>query len=128
MRKVGLLKAEELDLTTSVQLFEDGLRTAERAGSYEWWYFDSKYPDGSEHIASCELVRLALPRRVFTLSQVRYIADRLAWLYDNRNLIGGLRFVEEPSVMRFFIGRLEPTSDWQEKLVAKFKEDFGESL
>ena len=89
---------------------------------------EERNPDGSEHIASCELVRLALPRRVFTLSQVRYIADRLAWLYDNRHLIGGLRFTEEPSVMRFFIGRLEPTSDWQEKLVAKFKEDFGESL
>ena len=89
---------------------------------------EEKNPDGSEHIASCELVRLALPRRVFTLSQVRFIADRLAWLYENRELIGGLRFVEEPSVMRFFIGRLEPTSDWQEKLVAKFKEDFGDSL
>ena len=89
---------------------------------------EEKNPDGSEHIASCELVRLALPRRVFTLSQIRYIADRLAWLYDNRHLIGGLRFTEEPKVMRFFIGRLEPTSDWQEKLVAKFKEDFGDSL
>ena len=89
---------------------------------------EERNPDGSEYIASCELVRLALPRRVFTLSQVRYIADRLAWLYDNRHLIGGLRFTEEPSVIRFFIGRLEPTSDWQEKLVAKFKEDFGESL
>ena len=89
---------------------------------------EERNADGSEHIASCELVRLALPRRVFTLSQVRYIADRIAWLYDNRHLIGGLRFTEEPSVMRFFIGRLEPTSDWQEKLVAKFKEDFGDSL
>ena len=89
---------------------------------------EERNKDGSEHIASCELVRLALPRRVFTLSQVRYIADRIAWLYDNRHLIGGLRFTEEPSVMRFFIGRLEPTSDWQEKLVAKFKEDFGDSL
>ena len=89
---------------------------------------EEKNPDGSEHIASCELVRLALPRRVFTLSQIRFIADRLAWLYENRHLIGGLRFTEEPSVMRFFIGRLEATSDWQEKLVTKFKEDFGESL
>ena len=89
---------------------------------------EEKNPDGTEHIASCELVRLALPRRVFTLSQVRYIADRIAWLYDNRHLIGGLRFTEEPEVMRFFIGRLEPVSDWQEKLVAKFKEDFKESL
>jgi len=89
---------------------------------------EERNPDGSEHIASCELVRLALPRRVFTLSQIRFISDRLAWLYDNRHLIGGLRFVEEPSVMRFFIGRLEPIGDWQEKLVAKFKEDFGDSL
>ena len=89
---------------------------------------EEKNADGSEHIASCELVRLALPRRVFTLSQVRYIADRICWLYDNRHLIGGLRFTEEPKVMRFFIGRLEAVNDWQEKLVAKFKEDFGESL
>ena len=89
---------------------------------------EEKNPDGTEHIAACELVRLALPRRVFTLSQVRFAADRIAWLYENRHLIGGLRFVEEPSVMRFFIGRLEAIGDWQEKLVKKFKEDFGESL
>jgi len=36
--------------------------------------------------------------------------------------------VEEPEVLRFFYGRLAPTSDWQEKLVAKFREDFGDSL
>ena len=89
---------------------------------------ETRNPDGSEHIAECELVRLALPRRVFTLSQVRFIADRIAWLYENRNLIGGLKFTEEPDVMRFFIGRLAPVNDWQEKLVAKFKEDFGDSL
>ena len=89
---------------------------------------EEKNPDGSEHIAACELVRLALPRRVFTLSQIRFVADRIAWLYENRHLIGGLKFVEEPSVMRFFIGRLEPIGNWQEELVKKFKEDFGESL
>ena len=89
---------------------------------------EEKNPDGSEHIAACELVRLALPRRVFTLSQIRFAADRIAWLYENRHLIGGLKFVEEPSVMRFFIGRLAPIGNWQEELVKKFKEDFGESL
>ena len=89
---------------------------------------EEKNHDGTEHIASCELARIALPRRVFTLSQVRYIADRICWLYDNRHLIGGLRFTEEPSVMRFFIGRFEAVDDWQEKLVAKFKEDFKDSL
>ncbi len=89
---------------------------------------EERNPDGSEHIASCELVRLAVPRRVFTLSQVKYVADRIAWLYDNRHLIGGLKFVEEPSVMRFFIGRLEEIGDWQEKLLEKFKADFKDSL
>jgi tryptophanase len=72
-----------------------------------------------------ELVRLALPRRVFTLSQITFIADRLNWLFENRHLIGGLHFVEEPKVMRFFIGRLEENGDWQERLRAKFVEDFG---
>lgn len=47
MAKVRLFKPEELGLTKQVQLFEDGLRTEEKSGSYEWWYFDSKYPDGS---------------------------------------------------------------------------------
>ena len=47
MAKVRLLAPEELGLTENIQLFEDGIRTKEAAGSYEWWYFDSKYADGS---------------------------------------------------------------------------------
>lgn len=84
--------------------------------------------DGNETFAHMELLRLALPRRVFTLSQVNYAIDRIAWLYENRNLIGGLEFVEEPSVLRFFFGKLTTKGDWPEKLVAKFREDFGTSL
>jgi tyrosine phenol-lyase len=83
---------------------------------------------GNETYADMELLRLAVPRRVFTLSQIKYVEDRLTWLYENRNLIGGLKFNYEPPVLRFFMGKLEPTSDWPQKLVAKFKEDFGESL
>jgi len=83
---------------------------------------------GNETYADMELLRLAVPRRVFTLSQVKYVEDRLNWLFENRALIGGLRFVYEPPVLRFFMGGLEPTSDWPQKLMAKFKEDFGESL
>ena len=83
---------------------------------------------GNETFADMELVRLAIPRRVFTLSQIKYVEDRMTWLYENRKLIGGLRFVYEPPVLRFFMGGLEPVSDWPEKLIAKFKEDFGESL
>lgn len=84
--------------------------------------------EGNETYADMELLRLAVPRRVFTLSQIKYVEDRMKWLYDNRLLIGGLKFVYEPPVLRFFMGGLEPTSDWPQKLMAKFKEDFGESL
>jgi tryptophanase len=38
-------------------------------------------------------MRLAFPRRVFTLSQVEYAIDRLNWLFHNRKLVGGIRFV-----------------------------------
>lgn len=89
---------------------------------------EEREADGSDHLAAVELLRLALPRRVFTLSQVKYTIDRIAWLYDNRELIGGLEFYEEPKVLRFFFGKLKPTSNWQEKLVEKFKQDFGDSL
>ena len=84
--------------------------------------------NGVEILADVELLRLALPRRVFTLSQVKYVLDRLIWLYQNRELIGGLRFTYEPKVLRFFMGTLEPTTDWPSKIVEKFKKDFGESL
>jgi tryptophanase len=84
--------------------------------------------NGNEPVADMELLRLAVPRRVFTLSQIKYVIDRMTWLHDNRKLIGGLKFVYEPPVLRFFMGGLEPVSDWPQKLVAKFKEDFGDSL
>ncbi len=47
MSEVRLLKPQDMGLTDEVQKFEDGIRTEPRSGSYEWWYFDSKYPDGS---------------------------------------------------------------------------------
>jgi tryptophanase len=84
--------------------------------------------NGNDVLSDMELLRMAFPRRVFTLSQTMFLIDRLHWLYENRELVGGLRFTEEPPVLRFFLGRLEPTSDWTTKLIAKYKGDFGDSL
>lgn len=84
--------------------------------------------NGNDLLADVELLRLAFPRRVFTLSQTKFIIDRVKWLYDNRDLVGGLEWVEEPPMLRFFMGRLKPVSNWTEKLIAKFKADFGDSL
>ena len=84
--------------------------------------------NGKDVLADVELLRLAFPRRVFTLSQIKYLEDRIQWLYDNRELVGGLEWTEEPPVLRFFVGKLKPIGDWVDKLVAKFQKDFGESL
>ena len=96
-----------------------GIRGMERGTLSE-----ERNPDGSERIAAVEMVRLAFPRRVFTLSQTEYVIDRVKWLYDHRHLIGGLRFVHEPKSLRFFTGRLEPIGDWPEKLIEAYKADF----
>ncbi len=96
-----------------------GIRGMERGTLSE-----ERNPDGSERIAAVEMVRLAFPRRVFTLSQTEYVIDRVKWLYDHRHLIGGLRFVHEPKSLRFFTGRLEPIGDWPERLIAAYKADF----
>ena len=98
-----------------------GIRGMERGTLSE-----ERNPDGSERIASVEMVRLAFPRRVFTLSQTEYVIDRVKWLYDHRELIGGLRFVREPKTLRFFTGKLEPVSDWPERLIEAYTKDFGE--
>ena len=83
---------------------------------------------GNEVYSNMELLRLAMPRRVFTLSQLKYAVDRIYWLYQNRELVGGLSFVEEPKMLRFFFGKLATTSPWQHVLMEKFKADLGSNL
>ena len=89
---------------------------------------EQRESDGTERLSEMELLRLAMPRRVFTLSQVEYAIDRISWLYEHREMVGGLTFVEEPATLRFFFGRLAPIGDWQEKLAEQFRKDLGDSL
>jgi tryptophanase len=81
--------------------------------------------EGNDVPSDLELVRLAVPRRVYTMSHYQYAADRLRWLYDRRRLIGGLRFIEEPPVLRFFAGRMEAIGDWGARLAEEFEREFG---
>ena len=84
--------------------------------------------NGVEPLANMELLRLALPRRVFTVSHIMFVVDRLEWLFKNRELIGGLEWSEEPNILRFFFGKLKAKGNWPEKLLEKFEQDFGDSL
>jgi len=81
--------------------------------------------DGNDVPADMELLRLAVPRRVFTMSHFQYAADRLKWLHEHRKMIGGLEFYEEPPVLRFFGGKMKPKGDWGTALAEKFAADFG---
>jgi len=85
-----------------------------------------RLPDGREILADLELVRLAVPRRTYLESHIRYVVDRLSWLYKNRELIGGLEWVYEPRVLRFFLGRLSDKGDWGQRLFDRYKEELGE--
>ena len=84
--------------------------------------------NGNEVYADLELARLAVPRRVYTLSHIEYMVDRLGWLYKHRELVKGLKFVQEPKVLRFFFGKLDVLDNWAAKLGKAFEADFGPDL
>jgi tryptophanase len=58
--------------------------------------------------ASMDLVRLAIPRRVYTQSHIDYVAEAVGYLYEMRSRIGGMRIVHEPPALRHFTCRFEP--------------------
>lgn len=83
---------------------------------------------GNDVPSDIELARMAVPRRVYNMSHIDYVVDRLHWLHEHRDLVGGLRFVQEPPVLRFFTGRLETIDGWDRELVACFQSDFGKEF
>ncbi|MBE0712959.1 MAG: tyrosine phenol-lyase, partial [Candidatus Aminicenantes bacterium] len=54
-----------------------------------------------------ELVRLAIPRRVYTASHLRFVAESLIELHKNRDKVKGLRIVRESQFLRHFTAQLE---------------------
>jgi tryptophanase len=106
-------------LTAAIYL-ASGIRSMER-GTVSM----DRDEQGNEMPSDLELARLAVPRRVYTMSHFEYATDRIAWLYSRRDLVKGLKFVEEPPVLRFFFGRLEPLERWSECLAQAFERDFG---
>lgn len=58
-----------------------------------------------------ELVRLAVPRRVYTQSHIDYVVEAVAEVHRRRDTIHGLRIVEAPAVLRHFSAKFEPITD-----------------
>jgi len=67
-------------------------------------------PDGTEEAADMDLVRLAMPRRVYTQSHADYLVEVFEEVVQRRDALRGLRIVAQPQRLRHFTARFEPVS------------------
>lgn len=89
--------AAQLYLASGVRSMERGIVSAGR---------DAK--TGKNHRPALELVRLTIPRRVYSNAHMDVVAHAVIELYRRRETIGGLRMSYEPPSLRFFSARFEP--------------------
>lgn len=83
---------------------EGGIRSVE-IGSLMF----GKYDENKKLIpAQMELVRLAIPRRVYTQSHIDYVAEVIIEVFEKRNEIKGLTITEEAPMLRHFTAKLKP--------------------
>ncbi|MFM8592077.1 MAG: tryptophanase [Sphingomonadales bacterium] len=82
---------------------EGGVRTVE-IGSLMFGKFDA---NGALLPAPLELVRLAIPRRVYTQSHIDYVAEVIIEVFQKRNEVKGLRITEEAPLLRHFTAKLQ---------------------
>jgi tryptophanase len=82
---------------------EGGIRSVE-IGSLMFGKYDEV---GKLVPAQMELVRLAIPRRVYTQSHIDYVAEVIIEVYNNRNGIKGLVITEEAPMLRHFTAKLK---------------------
>jgi tryptophanase len=66
---------------------------------------------GDESVAPMELVRLAIPRRVYTQSHIDYVVEAILNVWERRAEVRGLRFTEQAPFLRHFTARFEPLGD-----------------
>ena len=65
---------------------------------------------GANRYPRLELVRLTIPRRVYTQAHMDVTAEAVAAVHEARDQVHGLRFTYEPDVLRFFQARFEPVN------------------
>ena len=88
--------AAQLYLESGVRSMERGIISAGRD------------KEGHHYYPKLELVRLTIPRRVYTYAHLDVVVEAVKELYKHRHTVKGLRFVYEPPVLRFFTARFEP--------------------
>ncbi|MGH7462512.1 MAG: tyrosine phenol-lyase, partial [Longimicrobiales bacterium] len=92
-------------IALAVALYEEaGIRSVE-IGSVMFGSQDAA--SGEERAARNELVRLAIPRRVYTQSHIDYVVEAIVNVHQQRGLLQGYRIVEQPPFLRHFSARFE---------------------
>lgn len=89
---------------SAVLYLEGGIRSAS-LGSTAFAYKNEK--TGETTYPKLEIVRLTIPRRVYTNSHMDVVADAVIKLYENKDKIKGLSMVYEPPIFRHFTARFE---------------------
>jgi tyrosine phenol-lyase len=89
--------AAELYVDSGVRAMERGIVSAGRDAE-----------TGENHLPKLELVRLAIPRRVYTQAHMDVVAESVTEVYAQREQIVGLQFTYEPDELRFFLARFAP--------------------
>jgi tyrosine phenol-lyase len=91
----------------AAQLYvESGVRAMERGVVSA-----GRDPDTGDHrYPKLELVRLAIPRRVYTQAHMDVVADSVMAVHERRGTVEGLEFTYEPEKLRFFQARFRPVS------------------
>jgi tyrosine phenol-lyase len=64
-------------------------------------------PDGSEEPAHMDLVRLAIPRRMYTQAHMDYVVEVVTNVWNNREKLRGMKFIRQPKALRHFTGRFD---------------------
>jgi tryptophanase len=64
-------------------------------------------PGGKEEPAHMDLVRLAIPRRMYTQSQMDYVVEVVQEVYEYWDQLRGMKFVRQPPALRHFTGRFD---------------------
>jgi tryptophanase len=67
-----------------------------------------RQPDGTEQAGAMDLVRLAIPRRVYTQSHIDYVAEAVIYVATMREQLRGYRITAAPKVLRHFTAAFEP--------------------
>ncbi len=68
-------------------------------------------PDGKEEPAHMDLVRLAIPRRMYTQAHMDYVVEVMTEVYENRENLRGMKFIRQPPALRHFTGRFDYVED-----------------